>query len=89
MNPWLIGILVWLGLLALAWLFFAGVAVVESICAKWEEDEIRRIKRGYELRHAARAGQSDDLPANWRELDGAGSFEEAWAEMRRRKTGSA
>jgi hypothetical protein len=35
------------------------------------------------------AVRTQDLPANWREQDGAGSFHDAWAEIRRRKTGGA
>ncbi len=81
----------WTGLI---WWFFVFIAatvitcaaVVEARCAKWEDDEVRRIARGSELRHAARAGE-DDLPANWVEKDVDGSFNETWAEIRRRKTG--
>ena len=74
MTPWLIGFLVLVGILALAWM---GGKLVESRSAQWEEDQVRRI-----------AAENADLPDNWRDLDGKGSFDEAWAEMRRKTGGT-
>jgi hypothetical protein len=71
----------------------AGAKWVKSTCAQWEEDQERRIAAEADLpteidpdRFDA-AVRTQDLPANWREQDGAGSFHDAWAEIRRRKTG--
>jgi hypothetical protein len=120
MTPCLIGFLVLVGILALAWM---GGKLVESRAAQWEEDQVRRIAaddqdekrcpdrlmgiytgampRGAELSRSAPCDSVDgvapgphhqsadaDLPDSWRELDGKGSFDDAWAEMRR-KTGGA
>ena len=70
----LLGVLVGLAVIALAWL---GGKLVESLCAQWEEDELRRI-----------AAENADLPDNWRDLDAYHSWLDACAEMRR-KTGGA
>ena len=78
----------------------AGAKWVKSTCAQWEEDQERRIAEDncwprWDVDAAIEidpdrvdaAVRTQDLPANWREQDGAGSFHDAWAEIRRRKTG--
>ncbi len=67
----------WTGFAWWCGVIFAGTistcaAVVEALCARWEEAELRRIA----------AWNDDDLPANWGELDGERSFRVAWDEIR-------
>ncbi len=54
-------------------------AAVESLVVKWEKEQLRRIA----------ASEDDDLPTNWREMDGERSLRECVDEIRLRKTGGA
>ncbi len=70
------GLVLWCGVFIIA-IEVACAAAVEALCAKWEDEQLRRI-----------AADNDDLPANWQEIDSHESWLAAVAEMKR-KTGGA